>query len=252
MNSYKCIANFLGECSSKISKEHFISKCILDWLSEDNSAEVFNLAGSKNFSKKVGKNSLVAKILCEKHNSELSFLDNEMLFFLKSLKQIDQEFIKGNTNQTNLSFSSENIEKWILKLSIAIAHIKKYKIREEAISFLFDKKPLPHYWGLYLSWEENKNYFRSHLDFTPLTNPKDNTLMASLMRIGALKYYLLMGKPDNFSSFGVYHPKGIIFRSPFAIKRINFNWGSTKRSNSYIIQDFSGSYEGKPPDWPIK
>src|SRR5207245_4901734 len=66
-----CWANQLGGCSQKITREHVVSRGLFD-------SEQIMVQGFKwclNEPKKIGLSNLVAKILCKRHNNDLSDLD---------------------------------------------------------------------------------------------------------------------------------------------------------------------------------
>jgi hypothetical protein len=66
-----CWAACLADCDDKISKEHVVSKA----LCESDTVVVHGFAWCKDQPKEISLSNLVAKILCKKHNSDLSELD---------------------------------------------------------------------------------------------------------------------------------------------------------------------------------
>ena len=70
----KCYLSHTSDCSHKISREHYVSKVILEMLGED--LEVGGLPWEPPGTLvRYGINSLVSTVLCERHNSALSPLD---------------------------------------------------------------------------------------------------------------------------------------------------------------------------------
>jgi hypothetical protein len=70
----KCYARSIGNCSNQLSKEHYISKGVLELIGCKIEVSGFSwLKGKKN---QLTIPSLTSKILCTQHNSELSILDD--------------------------------------------------------------------------------------------------------------------------------------------------------------------------------
>src|SRR5690349_11968009 len=67
----ECWARALGDCSDDVTKEHLVSAGL--W--EGSSVDVIGFAWCHDTPKTVGINSVVSKILCRKHNNDLSPLD---------------------------------------------------------------------------------------------------------------------------------------------------------------------------------
>src|ERR1700744_5970980 len=66
-----CWAASLGDCEGKISREHLVSESLLP----EGGVMVSGLPWCKDEPKPLGNAALTGKILCQKHNSELSELD---------------------------------------------------------------------------------------------------------------------------------------------------------------------------------
>ena len=86
-----CYARELGGCSRQISKEHYVSDAILRQVSLGESRVlVRNLQfQNPNTQERLGISSLVAKVLCSKHNSDLSDFDVAGLSLFVGMDQID-------------------------------------------------------------------------------------------------------------------------------------------------------------------
>lgn len=68
-----CWAESLGTCSGKQSGEHYFSKSLFP----GDAIKVCGFPWCKDQEMAIGMDSAVAKILCTKHNADLSPLDNE-------------------------------------------------------------------------------------------------------------------------------------------------------------------------------
>ena len=90
MRNHKCFAGDLGGCSCKISAEHYVSDALLKKIGETNS--VSGLAWlPENEERCIGNSSLTSKILCERHNRDLSVLDSEAAGFFEVLQEFNME-----------------------------------------------------------------------------------------------------------------------------------------------------------------
>jgi len=109
----KCYARILGNCSKKISNEHFISKCILEKLGKYHRiSNVGWFSRDINF-KEIPAGSMKAKVLCKRHNDLLSYLDNEANNFFS-------ELINALNDNKNYKYHEANIngdylERWMMK-----------------------------------------------------------------------------------------------------------------------------------------
>lgn len=89
MQLKKCYAEALGGCSSSLSREHYISKGLID-LGQHDPNEIL-LGGLLDIGTPTSSRNLaVSKILCEKHNNDLSVLDTEAIRLCRTLFQWNQ------------------------------------------------------------------------------------------------------------------------------------------------------------------
>jgi hypothetical protein len=117
-----CYLSMTNNCSTVMSGEHYISKSVL--------AEIGNtvyLGGVlwlvPDTQKVVGINSMTANILCARHNSSLSPLDEHAGKFMRTLKIINTDFDNSSPitpYQMNYLVSGEIIEYWMLKVLLGI------------------------------------------------------------------------------------------------------------------------------------
>jgi len=82
-----CYLRATNDCSQDISREHYISANILEQLG-DEGIEVAGVPWLKpGESKRLAVDNLTAKILCKRHNENLSPLDSEAGTFLRFLTE---------------------------------------------------------------------------------------------------------------------------------------------------------------------
>src|ERR1035438_2904312 len=87
-----CYARSLGRCSQQISREHYVSDKVLRVVSlGEPSVLVSNLHFQQpNMPERKGIRSLVAKVLCSKHNSDLSPFDVAGFSLISGMDQMDR------------------------------------------------------------------------------------------------------------------------------------------------------------------
>lgn len=166
----ECWASIRRECSDKKSREHVISRALLsatsvlvegfDWCKEP---------------KRVGVESLTRKILCTKHNSELSSAD----------EAIAKLNIAATRQEAVGPVSGRSLEHWFLKTLVGLSigtddHIGEGMNESEAgwpssyvVNVVFGQLRLTHRMGLYtLQCPEPYKYREGEILFIPLTRQK--------------------------------------------------------------------------------
>ncbi|NJO34918.1 MAG: hypothetical protein HC869_19175, partial [Rhodospirillales bacterium] len=113
----KCFLSSRRSCSGKISSEHYISASILDSIKGKfvNTVMVSGFNFGLTQFREVGIRNLTTKVLCERHNALLSPFDAEMSRFVKAI----QSTLTAVSND-EYYFSGHDIERWMLKSSIAM------------------------------------------------------------------------------------------------------------------------------------
>jgi hypothetical protein len=81
-----CYLRTTSDCSEEISREHYVSANILEQLGSDEGIEVFGLPWfNPGKGKRLSVDNLTSKILCKRHNENLSPLDHEAGIFFREL-----------------------------------------------------------------------------------------------------------------------------------------------------------------------
>ncbi|MEM6590048.1 MAG: hypothetical protein AAF641_16510 [Pseudomonadota bacterium] len=143
-----CYAHVLGDCSNKLSKEHYISQALLK-LSEPDPGRV-KLAGDFANAKPRGTQNLAQKrMLCTQHNSELSAVDAEMV----SLAQAVYEWGRSDRNLA-VSVDGTLLTRWLFKFAIGQMWatvgkelIPQALLSKDCLEFVFGRAPLPIWCG---------------------------------------------------------------------------------------------------------
>ena len=141
-NTSRCYASAIGGCDS-ISREHVVTRSLFG----DGPVLTSGLRVPPDTP--IGIDSLVANILCAKHNSELSPLDAE----IKVLGDTCLAFLK-QAQSLQVTVSGPLIERWLLKLAIgstASGWIYGVKIvpPREVIETLFGIRAFPPTVGMF-------------------------------------------------------------------------------------------------------
>jgi len=114
----KCYASRLADCSTTLSREHYISASLLHYIDQFKNLTVSGLPWLNGKEKVLPPNALASKILCERHNSALSPLDGMAVHLFRAF---DEEGIAGSGQQLLYLFSGHDLERWLLKMLCGIA-----------------------------------------------------------------------------------------------------------------------------------
>lgn len=160
-----CYLSSYGDCSSKITREHFISRNILERITTDkltieNAGHIF---GGKN-RVKIGIDAFAAKVLCDVHNPALSSLDTAAGVAFSTIEALTKDIAKiADPTAAIRSFhisSGIDIERWLIKVYCGLVAAEKIRSSSGRIlqrsvlpSYLFDAllgiSSLPTPLGLY-------------------------------------------------------------------------------------------------------
>ena len=109
-----CYASALADCSSQRSLEHYISESLLHYLNRSHDLKVSGASWLEDGDKNLPPSALASSVMCDRHNSALSPLDNMAI----RLFQAFDEKGAGDSGQRILYlFSGHDLERWLLKIS---------------------------------------------------------------------------------------------------------------------------------------
>lgn len=129
-----CWAACLGGCSDKISREHVVSRALF----LGNEVTVQGFAWCKSKPKKIGLPSLTAKILCQKHNSDLSHVDSigaEAFGVLREMMRLSNVRLKLKPRIWNVRrycIDGPGLERWFLKTLVNLAFRGEHRIGKDS------------------------------------------------------------------------------------------------------------------------
>jgi hypothetical protein len=119
-----CYLSTTSNCSHTSSGEHYISQSLLTEIGDTVSVGGFRWSGPTPETQKiVGINRLTANILCDRHNSSLSTLDDHAGKFMRILKAINHDLDNNAQNiphDMNYLVSGEILESWMLKVLLGM------------------------------------------------------------------------------------------------------------------------------------
>lgn len=255
----ECYLSEFKDCSRDISREHYISSIVLSDIEHQRGVKIAGLPWipAEQF-RIVGKNRLVSKILCRRHNTALSPLDAGAGRFIRTIGHYDSDFNNPNPQSELSLFCGEDLERWMLKTvcgMVAANQVAQQRIPLSIdipvnwIQLLTGAVQWPPNWGLYITIPKKQTYHSISFEFIPKTHPETNQVLAADFVFHGLQFSLLLGTPDHPSAWGVYRPRTLIFRKDGVEKMIEVSWLDPSY-NSYAEFTRTGTYAGEPPDWP--
>jgi hypothetical protein len=170
-----CYAGAMGDCAGGLTREHYFSKAILK-IFGDRELKISGLPWQQEGEEKILRaESLVANVLCNKHNGRLSPLDTEAASFFTTIYKSTRGGIQGaiSTEDLRFQFDGRLIERWMLKVicgAIASGNHggKSRMVPQSWIDVLFERRPWPQEFTFYLLNEAQytvPDYDHARLDF---------------------------------------------------------------------------------------
>jgi hypothetical protein len=117
-----CWAKSLGNCSDKLSREHLVTESFF----ENDTVEMFGFPWCKEKPVRVGIAAATAKVLCTKHNSALSTIDEAgrhafgALREIQRLNSIRKELKPHRWKIIKYTIDGPAFERWFLKTLINV------------------------------------------------------------------------------------------------------------------------------------
>lgn len=113
-----CYAGVVRDCSSKLSKEHWLSAGLLREAAEGKPLRVSGMPWQDGGEHLLTEASMGANVLCERHNRALSRLDSSVGRVFQTLRHYQSDLARQpdpHGDEFALS-SGEELERWMLKL----------------------------------------------------------------------------------------------------------------------------------------
>jgi hypothetical protein len=206
-NSKGCWAASLGDCEGRISREHLVSQALFP----DGSITVGGMHWCKDEAKTVGLAALTGKILCRKHNSELSELDDNVKRAFQAidasmrLHDVRSKIVTRQWAIKTFSIDGPLLERWFLKTLINLSHGGQWIIGEgshaaglpsdELVQIAFGKATFHPKAGLYTAAHDGEQItFRQGLRLTPKT--ARGNLLAGMFSLCGFRFFLSLIQDD--------------------------------------------------------
>jgi hypothetical protein len=245
----QCYAQGLEDCSRDLSREHFISKGVLESVGDVIEASGFHW--QEGATMPLSPEAIAARILCKRHNEALSPLDAEAKQFFRTLREIDAALgdeAPPAASETFM-FNGPDFQRWLLKCLIGLteSHNPPDRLRDHdlCVRVLFGETTWPQYWGLYLDMQQNSHAF-SDLSLTVFNGP-DGCIWGCRFNIAGVRSQLALSRTKGDGL--LFRPSGIRFQyaARTGIQELTFAWTQSPFS-AYGTYKRSAPYGGEPID----
>lgn len=221
----KCYASLLGNCEGPMSKEHVISHSILK--QSNLQFQITNTIVKSNTSIQ----NLTIKILCKKHNSEISVLDQEISKFLKILKEIADFSNSGNVYPTTKRYqiNGKLIERWFLKTLINLNGIHQTLFEyptEQMVKIVFGQNKFLGSSGLYIRARKGDKVLNPNTGilYAPRFNINRSKSVGASFLIWGFEFLLFFPEGENKLKEEGYMLRLRKFREKTANQELEFIW----------------------------
>lgn len=232
----KCYAGQLLSCEGSLTREHYISKNILEKIGNLSADGIPWLKSTAL--KTISSDALTSKCLCEKHNNYLSPLDN-------LAGKLFEYFLRfSELNPTKIIIPGLLFERWILKLILGLVATKQVKIDDKEVKIsdlddiwlkvLFGLESMPDGCGLYAFYEKGTQIKPSQILKISLNILKNKLSGVTISFASFDFYFTLVPKHKAFKETSPKYDQ-IIYR----LNEINkgdypqaliFNWNQSEQS----------------------
>lgn len=252
----RCWASSRGGCDPTISLEHYVSNAVLGTLRIDYLHGAAYTSGRSDVG--ISRKNFGSKVLCRRHNSDLSSLDGgaQLLFLAQRLFVAEINGAGFTPQDEQIDISGDQLERWILKCLVAHSSAKIFTVNSATLSppdlalvtrLVFDETPWPARWGLWMKHRADIVLnLHGEMEFQPIHMFDGNKLGGGSVSIGGIEFWLSLFSPaagDGGPFYDATHrPSGIVYQFPGFKKVIRLHWrdGSTNPSISYRVQLMKG------------
>jgi hypothetical protein len=253
----KCWAESLGHCSDTMSGEHTVSK----GLFTNDVVMVQGLSWCKDEPKAIGLNNLTRKILCTRHNSGLSPVDDAAIAafnaFRESVRLTD---IRENMKErrwtiVHLPLDGDLLERWFLKtlINITTGGIQKIGPKSttpgepsaDLVEIAYGHRKFVPNAGLYNSAEVGETIdSEDKVTIAPFFDSKNEFVMGGTFYFRGFRFMLYLGEDGFTSDLTFVHKDGRTtsrYAKPLRhLKQFKVTVGPTRRYVSHTM-DFGWS-----------
>lgn len=241
-----CYASCLDECQGGISREHYISRSVLEVAGSKIRVSGFPWQHPGEQSD-VGISALTSKILCRRHNSELSSLDDTGATLVRALNvSFDRALHGGEFTTEQFTLDGPQLELWLLKILCGITSFSgPIRVPDNWVRVLFGREPFPKDAGLYLFGEPGEAVWFFNLVRMIGVADKQGVVAGAIFGVGGLAFALTLGRPifEAAAVQSLYRPNSIVLENDSLVTRIAFTWPSNWNGGSAHLK-----IEGPAPD----
>ena len=213
-----CYAGTLSDCSAKLSREHYISRAVLEEIGTAPMLSGLTFLGGEE--KRLPNSALVSKILCDRHNTQLSPLDDEAARALRALRRFEKGNKDSVTSPTDdFEFvDGPRLEAWMLKTLLGLLAAGLIAdtgepvvgVREGAepalLEVLFRGRAWPEGWGLWVHPSSATFGAAADIALGPLIF--EGQVWAVAVEFGPFLFQPALGRPDNPAA--VHRPGALV------------------------------------------
>ncbi|MGO9995819.1 MAG: hypothetical protein ACLPTF_25360 [Steroidobacteraceae bacterium] len=227
----ECYASALGDCEGRLSKEHYFSAGVLRQLFQTGEYKVGGFHWQRSGYQPPSIPSLSANILCEKHNRQLSPLDEEalriVLYFDNHVSIVAQGL---HHTKSVTEVRGELFERWILKALVGLMVSRNVFVGETRIEeWAPEREMLEVLFGLRLMQTERRHglYLVIRPGAISLTERglrfqhlfSDDRICGATCTIHGVRFGLLMGSYRSDSDDPLLHAE----YKPAGVKLVNLS-----------------------------
>jgi hypothetical protein len=214
-----------------MSGEHLISKAILLQLG-DQSIYIEGLPWCRDM-KKVGIDRVIGRVLCSRHNSNLSPLDESAAKLFRCLSQLPQR-LANISGREECIVHGFNIERWMLKMMITLLRSGNASQRgqrvisplnPEWLGVLVGACDLKPHCGLYLERPESGTV-EMMKEFTVRLMWIEDLCVGIATSFLGYVFHFYPEQIDGFSDRYLYRPGGLVFRRGSVDKVLTIHYGN--------------------------
>lgn len=245
-----CYAKSLGDCEGKLTREHYVSRSLLD-LGQDDTNGIL-LGGALDIGVPTSSANLAnAKVLCRRHNQMLSPLDSEFTRLAERIMIFNRD--GGHAED---SFDGDKITRWHIKclfgsLAAGRSRLGLGSLRpgalEDFLPLLFGVDVIPSWLGFSVPHEPRLAPFPAEImvngGFPPWAMAPREILTSRGIKVGLLESFLYplrlrvaLSGPEQFSQVERYRPASVTMNSQErkTSLRLEFTWPNDWRGGDVV------------------
>ena len=244
----RCYARASGDCSSKLTSEHWISASVLESLEP---VTVSGMPWQQGGQHSLSVKSLGSNILCARHNGALSDLDKLAARLFRVLRDYQAD-LRADVDPHGAEFAlfdGATLERWLLKTfwgaasarvlgtpSGVISQVPAVVPEASVAGYLFRGDGRPEGIGMYVGIQPGALVApRAEIDISGMAKP-DGTIVDGRLAFGPLVMGFTFGTPPDIGVERHRHPQAIFMREE----------GSTIPQRQKIVA-LGWSEQGDPP-----